>query len=88
MEMTYSYILAVTPLRNGTTTSLLTWIAGALLTVETAAYLVVMWWHRNWFVSQAVANRRKKSFLRIITIRVHKWCKGAVVVECGSFYGE
>ena len=57
VECIYSYILAVTPLRNGSTLSLLTFIAASLLMVETAAYLVVMWWNKSWFLRERESSQ-------------------------------
>lgn len=51
VECIYSFILVKSPIKNGSGLSLLVFIAAALLMIETAAYLVVMWWNRAWFSS-------------------------------------
>jgi len=50
VECIYSFILVVTPVRNTSTVSLATFIVAALLVVETAVYLFVLWWNRKWFM--------------------------------------
>lgn len=53
VELIYSYILSVIPARNASSIDLLTFIATILLMIETLAYLLVIWWHKKWFMPAA-----------------------------------